>query len=74
MNKILWDLRIMLSNKLDTFQWYRRFLGGEWYFVKYQRLNYQGTHWVRRDKGDPLDVSFYRCNPFVDILDVEKYE
>ena len=74
MNKILWRLRISLSNKLDTFKWYRRFLGGEWYFVKYQRVRHMETYWVRRDKDDPLDISYYRRNPFVDILSVEKYE
>lgn len=74
MNKILWTLRISLSNFLDRFQWYRKWLGGEWYLVKVHLQTHLLTFWVRRYDGDNFDVLRDRNNPYADILDVEKYE
>jgi hypothetical protein len=74
MKKILWNLRISLSNLLDCFQWYRKWLGGEWYLVKVQMQTHLLIFWVKRYDGDNFDNLRDRNNPYADILDIEKYE
>lgn len=74
MNKILWALRISQPNFLDRFQWYRKWLGGEWHLVKVHMQTHSLTFWVKRYDGDNFDVLRDRNNLYVDILDVEKYD
>lgn len=76
MNKILWGLRISLSNFLDRFQWYCKFLGGDWYLVQFHMQTHRLSFWVRRYDDDDLDslCDRRRLNPYIDILEVEKYD
>ncbi len=76
MNKILWDLRICLSNRLDRYKWYRSWLGGTWCLVRFRMQTHLLIFWVRRYPDDDLEALRDRktVSPYIDILKVEEYD
>lgn len=75
MNNFLWNLRICLSNYLDRHKWYRRWLGGDWYLVRFQMQTQSLTFWVKRYPDEDPEVLRDRksLSPYIDILEVENY-
>gem|GEM_PF-3784844 len=75
MNSVLWDLRIHLSNHLDCYKWYRKWLGGKWCLVHFRVQTHLLTFWVKRYDGDDLDSLCDNKNesPYLLILGTENY-
>ena len=76
MNSVLWDLRIHLSNYLDRYKWYRKWLGGNWCLVQLHVQTHLLAFWVRRYANDDLDSLCAGKNEssHLYILEAEDYE
>ena len=76
MNSVLWDLRINVSNHLDRYKWYRKWLGGKWCLVHLHVQTHLSTFWVKRYDGDDLDSLCDGKNesPYLLILGTEDYD
>jgi hypothetical protein len=74
MEKVIHFLVTWLSNFLDRFKFYRKFLGGDWYFILFHMQTRLLKFWVKRYDGDDLDTMLNSYNPCIHILDSEHYE